>query len=107
MHLMPLAPALTQTPQRTAVIGGGIAGLACARRLQQLGHEAVVFDTGKHAPGGRCSSRSWPGGAAVDHAAQYAEASSSSFSAFLHELEADGLAKRWQPHVVALTAEGD
>ena len=49
MQLMPLAPALTQTPQRTAVIGGGIAGLACARRLQQLGHEAVVFDTGNHA----------------------------------------------------------
>ena len=32
---------------KVAVIGGGISGLACARRLQQLGTEAVVFDTGK------------------------------------------------------------
>ena len=99
---MPLAPALTQTPQRTAVIGGGIAGLACARRLQQLGHEAVVFDTGKHAPGGRCSSRTWPGGATVDHAAQYAIAHSASFSALLKELETEGLVKPWPARVVAL-----
>ena len=103
MHLMPLAPALTQsTPQRTAVIGGGIAGLACARRLQQLGHEAVCFDTGKHAPGGRCSSRTWPGGATVDHAAQYATARSASFSALMKELETEGLVKQWPARVVAL-----
>lgn len=41
-----------------AIIGGVISGLVCAARLSQLGlTNAVVFDTGKQAPGGRCSSR--------------------------------------------------
>lgn len=42
---------------RVAIVGGGIAGLACAKELQVLGLNPVVFDTGVHAPGGRCSSR--------------------------------------------------
>ena len=42
---------------KVAIIGGGISGLSCARRLQVLGIESVVFDTGKKNTGGRCSSR--------------------------------------------------
>eukprot|EP00966_Prymnesium_polylepis_P303429 7008841-Prymnesium_polylepis.1 len=58
------------SPQRIGVIGGGVAGLACARRLADLGKDVVVFDTGKWAPGGRASSRKWAdGGPPVDHAA--------------------------------------
>eukprot|EP00961_Rhodomonas_salina_P091122 1226531-Rhodomonas_salina.1 len=43
--------------KRVAIIGGGIAGLVCANRLQQLGFEPFVYDTGKKAVGGRVSSR--------------------------------------------------
>jgi len=35
----------------------GVSGLACAQTLMELGMDPVVYDTGNHAPGGRCSSR--------------------------------------------------
>jgi hypothetical protein len=41
---------------RTAVIGGGAAGLSCARELLLRGHEPVVFEASNRL-GGRCSSR--------------------------------------------------
>ena len=46
---------------RIAVIGGGIGGLTCARELQLLGHEPVVFEASDRL-GGRCSSRNTPVG---------------------------------------------
>ena len=60
----PHTPAAQQaTTQHTprgrsvAVIGGGISGLSCAVRLAELGYSPTVFDTGRKAVGGRCSSR--------------------------------------------------
>ena len=44
----------------TVVVGGGIAGLACARALQQAGREATVLDRG-HAVGGRMGGRTLQG----------------------------------------------
>jgi len=41
----------------TGIIGGGVAGLALAYGLSQHGMKSVVFDTGKHTVGGRCSSK--------------------------------------------------
>lgn len=40
----------------TAIIGSGVAGLACARALIAAGHPVTLFDKGRH-PGGRCASR--------------------------------------------------
>jgi len=43
-----------------AVIGGGVAGLSCARALARSSpsrFDPTVFDTGRLRPGGRCSSR--------------------------------------------------
>ncbi len=37
--------------QRVAIIGGGVAGMACAHDLALLGYQPVVFDAG-HEPGG-------------------------------------------------------
>jgi renalase len=42
--------------RRVAVVGGGMGGLACARELERLGCEPVVFEAGATV-GGRCSSR--------------------------------------------------
>ena len=45
------------TPPRVAVVGGGIAGLTCARELCLRGCDPVVFEADDRL-GGRCSSRS-------------------------------------------------
>ena len=41
-----------------AIIGGGIAGLSCAKELARHGIRSVVFDTGEHGAGGRLATRS-------------------------------------------------
>lgn len=45
-----------QSPPRVAVVGGGIAGLTCARELRLRGCDPVVFEADARL-GGRCSSR--------------------------------------------------
>jgi len=45
-----------RTTPRIAVIGGGAAGLSCARELLVRGYDPVVFEA-SHRLGGRCSSR--------------------------------------------------
>ncbi|AKJ26996.1 NAD(P)/FAD-dependent oxidoreductase [Caldimonas brevitalea] len=55
------------TRQRIAVIGAGLAGLACARRLQDAGQAVTVFEQ-QPVPGGRCASHASPAGV-FDHGA--------------------------------------
>ena len=43
------------TVMRVAIIGAGVAGLACAERLDSLGATTQLFDKGKR-PGGRLST---------------------------------------------------
>ena len=61
--------------KRIAVIGAGIAGLACARTLMQAGHDVTLLESGP-APGGRmatCDSpvngrwpaRAWAGAGSI------------------------------------------
>lgn len=85
-------------PRTCAVIGGGIAGLACAQRLEAHGVRATVFDTGRKAPGGRASSRELllPNGQlAFDHAAQFFTATGA-FAEAVRGWEAEGgVVRRW------------
>lgn len=78
-----------------AIIGGGISGLVCAIRLNQLGFSRVtVFDTGKRAAGGRCSSRKTMINGQLhtfDHSCQYFTVSDRRFAnivSFLHNKNA-------------------
>lgn len=96
---------------RVGVIGGGVSGLAAARRLVQCGIACVVFDTGKRGVGGRCSSRlaadaRFPG--AVDHAAQFVERSgrSASFDALVDECVEAGALRPWDGKFVGSAEEG-
>ena len=59
----------TSRPRRIAVIGAGIAGLACARTLLQAGHEVHVYERLTQA-GGRMRSVSGPYGS-FDIGAQF------------------------------------
>ncbi len=55
--------------QKVAVIGAGLAGLACARRLAAGGAEVTIYEKSR-GPGGRMSTRRALG-TSFDHGAQY------------------------------------
>ncbi len=78
-----------------AVIGAGLAGLACARRLSIDGCRPVVFER-QRAPGGRLATRSFEG-ATFDHGAQYLTVRDSAFREMIAAAAASGTAARWQP----------
>lgn len=71
-----------------------MAGLACARRLQDEGFQPVVFDKGRGV-GGRLATRRTDSGLSFDHGAQYVTAKSKGFRALLHTLEHEGFAATW------------
>ncbi len=70
-----------RNPPRVAVIGAGVAGLSCARALQDAGVSVVVFEKSRSL-GGRCATRRWEGHV-VDHGAQYFTLRSEAFRAIL------------------------
>jgi renalase len=78
-----------------AVIGAGLAGLACARRLAEAGVHARVFEA-QRAPGGRLGTRRFAL-ASFDHGAQYLTATDAVFNRVLQAAAAAGAAHRWQP----------
>ena len=78
---------------KVAVIGAGMAGLSCARRLRDAGIECVLFDKGRSA-GGRVATRRRDN-LLFNHGAQYATARTDPFSAVLRGLEANGAAGVW------------
>jgi predicted NAD/FAD-dependent oxidoreductase len=81
---------------RIAVIGAGMAGLACARALQDVGLRPVVFDKGR-SPGGRLATRRLDGDIGFDHGAQYVTAHGEAFSTTLDGMIAEGAAAHWRP----------
>lgn len=80
-----------------AVIGAGLAGLACATSLTQAGHRVSLFDKGRSA-GGRMSTRRVQtalGEADFDHGAQYMTARDPGFQAQLRRWADAGLIAAW------------
>lgn len=83
--------------QEIAVVGAGLAGLACADQLAAAGHAVMVFDKAR-GPGGRMSTRRVAtdlGEVSFDHGAQYFTARDPDFQAVVARWEALGLAARW------------
>ena len=78
---------------RVAIIGVGIAGLACARHLAQAGGSVVVFDKGRGA-GGRVATRR-AGDLQFDHGAPYVTAKRDDFVACLRSLTGAGHVASW------------
>lgn len=85
-----------------AVIGAGIAGLACARRLVDGGHEVVVFERSK-TPGGRAATRRTEIGG-FDHGAQYLTARDASFVDQVDAWSRDGVVEPWPVEAHSLQA---
>ncbi len=83
-----------------AIIGGGLAGLACARRLTADGWTVTVFDKGR-TPGGRIATRCQEG-LQFDHGAQYFTARDPSFARQVENWQADGVVGLWAGRIATL-----
>ncbi len=83
--------------QHVAVVGAGLAGLACATALVAAGHRVTVFEKSRGVAG-RMSTRRGEGWQ-CDHGAQYFTARSSSFSAEVSRWVEAGVAKLWAPRL--------
>ena len=75
------------------IIGAGMAGLACARKLADAGMAPVVLDRGRGI-GGRVATRR-AGDLQFDHGAQYVNAQGAGFASVLDTLENAGALAGW------------
>jgi hypothetical protein len=82
---------------RIAVIGAGIAGLACARELARADARVTVFERSRGL-GGRLGTRR-QGSFVFDHGAQYIIARSRSFARYMEVAARAGSVTRWFPRI--------
>ena len=94
-------PKSAKQAKHFAVIGAGIAGIACARTLVQAGHQVTVFEK-SHSAGGRMSTRSSDFGT-FDHGTQYFTVRDDRFAKAL--TTATGLYKPWSANTVRVLDE--
>jgi predicted NAD/FAD-dependent oxidoreductase len=82
---------------RIAVIGAGIAGLACAREIARADVAVTVFEKARGL-GGRLATRR-EGNLAFDHGAQYLTARGQAFSRFIDAATHTGSVSAWKPRI--------
>jgi predicted NAD/FAD-dependent oxidoreductase len=99
---MNAAPAPHRPPRHIAVIGAGIAGLACARTLRQAGARVSVFEASAQV-GGRMATLDSPFGG-FDAGAQYFTVRDARFQRAL-DAAAPGAARRWSANAVRVLDE--
>lgn len=83
-----------------AIVGAGLAGLICARQLQEQGNQVIVYE--KHGEiSGRMGTRQTELGG-FDHGAQYFTASSDKFKKAIVEWRKAGWVSAWNGKLVSL-----
>ena len=87
---------------RVAVLGAGLSGLTCARRLTEQQHTVKVFEKAR-GPGGRMSTRR-AGPLRFDHGAQYFTVRDTRFAAAVERWRAAGIVAAWEGRIVSLTS---
>lgn len=85
-----------------AVIGAGLAGLACAKQLQAAGLSVTVFEKSRGIGGRLCTRRGadWQ----ADHGAQYFTARSPAFREQVEAWLAAGVVADWSPAITVFGA---
>lgn len=81
---------------RVAVIGAGLTGLACARRLHEAGLAPLVLEKSRGL-GGRLATRRTAEGDRYDHGAQFVTARDPGFRRQLQQLATRGAVRSWAP----------
>jgi hypothetical protein len=94
-------------PPRVAVVGAGMAGLACARTLADHGVPVTVLDKGRR-PGGRVATRTsrQEPTRVFDHGAQYFTARDDRFRRLVASWADAGVVVPWDGPVVEVDAAG-
>ncbi len=87
-----------------AVIGAGIAGLTCARKLQQAGYNVVVLEKSRGV-GGRMATRRLYGTLA-DHGTCYLDPKQELFRKFADHLLTTGVLHEWTDSIYVLESDG-
>ncbi|MEQ1608397.1 MAG: FAD-dependent oxidoreductase [Hyphomonadaceae bacterium] len=93
--------------RRIAVVGAGIAGLACASRLAASGHQVSVYDKGRGV-GGRAATRRvrvGPSDLRFDHGAQFFTARDPAFRTLVDRLVSAGAVESYANTVTSITAK--
>lgn len=81
---------------RIAIVGAGMAGLACADRLARAGARPVIFEKSRGIGGRMATRRAGDDGElSFDHGAQYIRSRQGGFSNLLDRLEAEGSVGHW------------
>jgi len=88
-------------PKNIAIVGAGMAGIACARTLQQAGHQVTVFEKNA-ALGGRMATRRTEFGG-FDHGTQYFTVRDARFAQALETVP--GLCRPWSANTVRVLDE--
>ncbi len=89
---------------RVAVVGAGVAGLACARALSERGFSVRVFER-EVCPGGRLASRRLEA-LSFDHGVQYFTTQDARFEPVVRAWEAAGIVARWSARTIVLIGRG-
>jgi len=92
---------LAQAKPRVAVVGAGIAGLACARELLARGAWVTVFEKSRTA-GGRAGTQMADAGG-FDHGAQYFTVSNHRFEPIAQRWVDRRLVRRWRGRIIAFS----
>lgn len=88
-----------------AIIGAGVAGLACAVRLRAEGVTVRLFDKGR-GPGGRLATRRTDDGGQFDHGAQLIKGTDPAFQAQLEAWRREGRIAPWPGPFGTLRPDG-
>ena len=91
--------------KKIAIVGAGMAGIACARDLRSAGLHPVVFEKSRGL-GGRMATRRVDGNLAFDHGVQYVTAGAAAFQQAIHDAVDAGSAAAWQPRGCVSSSSG-
>ncbi|MBD2258996.1 FAD-dependent oxidoreductase [Pseudanabaena sp. FACHB-2040] len=86
------------------VVGAGMAGLLCARRLEQAGYQVRVLEKSRGL-GGRMATRR-VNDQPIDHGCRFITPTTPLIDQLVQQLELQGLVRPWQPASYKVTPDG-